>query len=115
MGASFSAPVLVDAGESPEHAPLGRVDLEWLDAETVLVSWLLATGKGVAEIRLRAVGRDGPLGAPHLVAKTRAARASGFPRMVRRGNELVFAWTDSGEPSKVRTAIAGLPPHEVER
>ena len=43
---------------------------------------------------------------------------SGVPRMARRGEELVFAWTESatGDPNQtesalsVKTAVARLPP-----
>ncbi|HUH13678.1 MAG TPA: hypothetical protein VMK65_11230, partial [Longimicrobiales bacterium] len=100
-GASFGAPARVDEG-----APEGRVDVLLLDDGTAAVAWLERTGQG-AEVRVRRVGRDGVMGDAHVVGRTSAARASGFPRMVRQGERVVFAWTEPGEPGRVR--VAALP------
>jgi hypothetical protein len=45
------------------------------------------------------------------IAATGAARPSGFPRMVRGGNRVVFAWRDpeTGGVTRVHTAVARLP------
>jgi hypothetical protein len=40
------------------------------------------------------------------------SRVSGYPRVARSGNELVFAWTEGSEgegTQKVRGAVARLP------
>jgi hypothetical protein len=97
-GASFAAPLRLDGGD-----PLGRVDLLLLDDGDALVTWLERTDDG-AEIRLRRVGRGGELHAPTVVSVTSAARASGFPRLARAGEEVVLAWTEAGDPSRIRTA-----------
>jgi hypothetical protein len=101
-GATFGAPVRVDDGD-----PIGRVDVVMLDNGDALVSWLERVGEG-AEIRLRRVSAAGEARESWLIGGTSAARASGFPRMARSGDTLVFAWTEPGEPSQVRTAIARL-------
>jgi hypothetical protein len=106
-GRSFSEPVRVDGG-SPE----GRVDLQMLDASSAAVSWLERTADG-AEVRVRRVGTTGGAGDPVVVTRTAAERASGFPRFVVAGDDLVFAWTRVGEPSAVLTASltgSDLPP-----
>ena len=36
-------------------------------------------------------------------------RNSGYPRMTRSGQELIFAWTGSGDRLRVETATARLP------
>jgi hypothetical protein len=100
-GATFGAPVQVDHGK-----PAGRVDVEFDNAGRALVSWLERVGEDGAEVRVRAVSPDGALSAPITVANSAAARASGFPRMVRAGNEVVFAWTQPGDSARVRVAIA---------
>ena len=52
--------------------------------------------------------RNGPAGAPVVIASSSVQRASGFPQMVRDGGGLLFAWTDTAEPAQVRTAYATL-------
>ncbi|MGI9174375.1 MAG: hypothetical protein ACR2GR_03525 [Rhodothermales bacterium] len=99
-GGSFGEPVVVDEG-----APLGRVDIVLLSGGSALVSWLEQAGEQAA-IRLRTVDPDGTLGPIMTVAETSSARASGFPRMIRSGDEVFFAWTEAGEPSRLRTARA---------
>ncbi|MEK7329705.1 MAG: hypothetical protein AAB113_02780, partial [Candidatus Eisenbacteria bacterium] len=69
--------------------------------------WLEAREKE-ALFQVRRVSRDGAPGPTSTVARTSAARASGFPRMVRSGDRVVLAWTEAGKPSRVRTAVARL-------
>ncbi|MCI0486582.1 MAG: glycoside hydrolase [Blastocatellia bacterium] len=101
-GANFGQPVQVDDGN-----PMGRVQVIMLTDGSALVVWLERTAKG-GEIRARRVKADGMRDQSITVGNTSAARAAGFPRMVRAGNEVVFAWTESGKPSKVRTAVGKL-------
>ena len=103
-GATFDEPARVDEG-----SPLGRVDVTLLEDGSALVSWIEAKGKE-ARIRARRVGGDGSLGPAQTITRTSAARASGFPRMARSRDRVVFAWTEAGKPSRVRTAVAGLGP-----
>lgn len=106
-GRSFGPPARIDGG-SPE----GRVDLQMLASGEAVVTWLERTADG-AEVRARRVDAGGRAGDPVAVAATGAERASGFPRFVVAGDELVFAWTRAGPPSSVRTAtlpVDGLPP-----
>jgi hypothetical protein len=92
-----------DSIEIDDNA-LGRVDVVALDEGGAIVSWLKSTEKG-AEIRLRRVDSQGRAGEARTVAQTQAARSSGFPQLERRGNDLVVAWTDAAEPSRVHTAL----------
>jgi hypothetical protein len=101
-GDTFAAATVVDDGE-----PLGRVDVEMLDGGRALVSWL-ESASGQAQVRLRIVGPDAPRGASFSVAATAASRSSGFPRLARSGAEALVAWTDAGEPSRVRTAVVDV-------
>lgn len=106
-GASFGEPVRIDDGQG-----MGRVSVVLLDDDTAIVTWLERT-EDVAEIRTRLVthGRPGPSSA---LAATAAARASGFPRVTRWRDTLVFAWTEPGETPVIRTAVApvgGAPVH----
>ncbi|HJU88673.1 MAG TPA: hypothetical protein VJ672_04735 [Gemmatimonadaceae bacterium] len=102
-GATFGAPIRIDDG-----TPAGRVGIV-LDAEGgAFVSWIERTGGENAEVRVRHVSVTGSLSDPVAVATSSAARASGFPRMVRAGHALIFAWTAPGSPSTVRVARAKL-------
>lgn len=98
---SFGAPVEIDEGD-----PAGRVDVVLLDGRNAVVSWLERTGGGGAEVRARVVSADGRLGPSTVVGRSRGSRASGFPRMVARGSDLYFAWTEPGSPSRIRVARA---------
>lgn len=98
-GASFGKPVQIDDGN-----PVGRVDVELDNGGGAIVSWLEFTSGQQAEVRVRRVGADGEPGASSVVARTSGARASGFPRMTAQGNQVVFAWTEAGSPSRIRVA-----------
>lgn len=102
-GATFSPPLRIDDGQ-----PAGRVDVELDDDGRALVSWLERSGAENAEVRLRAVHRSGSTSASTRIAASSAARSSGFPRMVRRGSDLVLAWTEPGDTARVRVALARL-------
>ena len=104
-GESFGTPVRIDDGDA-----LGRVDVELLADGSALVTWLERTPKA-AEVRARRVRMDGELGLGDAwrVAQTSEARSSGFPRMVRSGDEIVFAWTLPGDDGGVRVAAAAAP------
>ena len=83
-GATFAPPVRIDGG-----APAGRVGIA-LDANgDAIVSWLERVPPEDAEVRVRRVARSGEMGAPFTVSRTKAARASGFPRIVRTGDALL--------------------------
>lgn len=102
-GETFGPPVRVDDGN-----PAGRVDVELDGAGRALVTWLERTGEAGAEVRIKAVAQDGSASGHTVIAASAAARASGFPRMIRAGNELVVAWTQPGDTSRVRVAVAPL-------
>jgi hypothetical protein len=97
-GASFAAPVRVDAGR-----PVGWADVLLLDDGKALVSWLERTGDGVGEIRLRVVG-NGAASAPITVASAASGRATGIPQIARAGDDVIVAWRDGS----VRTARVAL-------
>lgn len=105
-GASFGKPIQVDDG-----ANVGRVDTLLLPDGSALVCWLCGNVEGGA-IKVRRVQTDGTVGSASVIAKTDISRSSGFPRMVRFGNEVQFAWTEFGKPSHVRTATADVSPYK---
>jgi hypothetical protein len=101
-GDSFGPPVRIDQG-----APVGRVDVALLDDGSAVVLWLERV-EGGAEVRARHVTAAGQVGPPAVVAGSSAARASGFPRMTRSGDALMFAWTQPGDSARVSAALARL-------
>jgi hypothetical protein len=101
-GQTFGDPIRID-----EVGAVGRVDVEMLPDGAAAVSWIEFADER-AQFRIRRVARDGTRSPALAVAGIAAGRASGYPRLARRGHELLFAWTDTGERSQVRTAVARL-------
>lgn len=97
-GQTFERPLRVDDG-----APLGRVDIVMLDEESALVSWLERDADR-AKIALRRVTPSG-VARSTFVATTSQARSSGFPRMVTVDEEIILAWTEGNDPSRIGTAV----------
>jgi hypothetical protein len=100
-GISFGAPVRVDDGD-----PVGRVSVVLDDRAQPLVLWMERVAPDSAALRVRRIGWSGARSPAVELATVSAARASGFPRVVRHDDQLVFAWTDPGRG--VRTATAAV-------
>ena len=102
-----------DSGESFAPAidlgaqqPLGRVDVALLPNGDAAVSWLQG-GKG--RLMVKRVPSRGQLGEAFEVAAMATHRDAGFPKMVARGDQLVFAWTETSiNTSTIRSAITRL-------
>jgi len=94
-GATFGAPIAIDEGK-----PAGRVDVVLLDRDTALVTWL-----ELAEVRARVVHRGGSVDASIKVADTTSARAAGFPRIARLGNDVFVAWRGANGIAVARLAL----------
>lgn len=102
-GATFESPVRVDAGD-----PAGRVDVEILSDGRAIVSWLERGGDSGAQVAARTVAPGGLLGEITVVGPS-ASMASGFPRMAVDEGSVIFAWTESTEPSRVNVVRAAVP------
>lgn len=99
-GRTWGEPIRLD-GEST----LGHVDVEMLDDGSAVATWV-EFAEQRSRLQTRRVERTG--------VRSRAvdvtpARPVGYPRLARRGNELVFAWTEGaeapGNPEQVKTAV----------
>lgn len=101
-GSTFQQPIQIDNGN-----PLGRIALELLADNTALVTWMENTEE-IAEIRTIQVNPKGKVGPDFLVAKTDAARDSGFPVMARTENQIVFAWTHVDSLTSIKTSVINL-------
>jgi hypothetical protein len=106
-GRTWGMPIRLDDGGS-----LGRVDVDLLEDGSAIASWV-EYAEGMSSVRLRRVDRSGARSAPIPVAGVSGGRASGFPRMGVRDNELIIAWSDSGPGEdgqlQVQTAVGQLP------
>ena len=109
-GRTWGAPIRLD-----EAMSTGRVDVELLDDGSAVATWI-EFSSGHSELRARLVTPDGQRSRPVPVAGVGEDAAAGLPRLARHGNDLIFAWTESGTPNeagevrqRVRTAVARLP------
>lgn len=97
-GASFGPPIRLD-----DVGALGRVDVQLVGDGSALATWI-EFAEGKAQFKARRVEPSGQKSAAFTVAGLAASRASGYPRMARFGNEVIFAWSESGDVPGVRTA-----------
>ena len=109
-GRSWGTPVRLD-----DAASLGRVDIELLDDGSAVATWVEYANRR-AEFKLRRVEPSGAKSEAITVAAVPGGGSSGFPKLARYGDELVFAWTDSVQSAAesdavltVHTATASLP------
>jgi hypothetical protein len=109
-GRTWGSPVRLDEAES-----VGHVDVELLDDGSAAATWV-EFAEGRQRFTMRRVTRAGERTPPVLIAGTGPGRVSGYPRMGRRGDELVFAWTEtetaagsSDTVMYVKGAVARLP------
>jgi len=100
-GKTFGEPLRIDAGN-----PLGRVDLIWLDNETILVSWI-ETGAETTNIMARALKTDGFKYPVYTVSEIDPGRVSGNPKMGQSGNQVFFTWTESSQKKQVASKWIG--------
>ena len=101
-GRTFGPPVRVD-----DAASLGRVDVELLPDGSAVVAYIEFANQR-ADFRMRRVTPDGSKSAPITISDVAGNRSSGYPRVALSGQELVFAWVDRQDGSRVKTAVARL-------
>jgi hypothetical protein len=111
-GRTFGKPVRLD-----DELSLGRVDIELLADGSAVAGWIEYSTAGTAggaenatAFRIRRIDRSGTLSPPITVSAIGSGRASGYPRMARIGNELLFAWVDTAAGPRLATARARLTP-----
>ena len=106
-GRSWSDPIRLDSEMS-----LGHVDIELLDDGSAVATWVEFTNQR-AHLRMRHITPSGGRSAPVAIAGGGEGYVSGYPRLARRGGELVLAWTESSadgvSAQQVKTAVARVP------
>jgi hypothetical protein len=85
-GATFGAPVRVDAGH-----PAGRVDLSLLDDGTAIVTWVETAGR-VANVVARRLTESGVLDPPQVLGSGASPSSIGFPRIALSNQSVLAAW-----------------------
>lgn len=105
-GKTFTKPAQISTNES-----LGRVGIEMLDPDHAVVSWMEKRGE-VGLVQLRVISRNGAMTDPITVGQTSSARAAGFPRLARRGNNLLVVWTIPGDAPRI--ALSEIPLEKVQ-
>ena len=99
-GASFGEPIRLD-----DASALGRVDVQLMSDGSALATWIeYADGRG--QFKARRVQPGGQRSTAMAVASINSGRSSGYPRLARFGDEVLFAWTETGETPRVLTASA---------
>jgi hypothetical protein len=104
-GRTWGEPIRLD-----DRASLGRVDIELLDDGSAVATWVEFANER-AQLRARQVSGSGERSAAATLAGADERRLRGYPRLVRNGNDLVLAWTESGDgpgPQQVKSAIGRL-------
>lgn len=94
-GASFGPALQLN-----EQPALGRVDLAWLDDETVLVSYL-EQSENSAVLYLKRIDAEGQVEDRLQVAGVSGGRGMGFPRLAVFQGYWYLAWTKDQEPERV--------------
>jgi hypothetical protein len=106
-GRTWGMPIRLDDGGS-----LGRVDVELLDDGSAVASWV-EYADGRSDFRIRRIEASGTKSMPVPVAAVTGGQASGYPRIARLDQELIFTWTDSAPDAsgalQLQTAVARLP------
>jgi len=99
-GETFEAPIQIG-----DVDPLGRVDIELLEDNSALVSWMDVVNDNTV-IQLQRVHQDGTVSKIITLTESSESRSSGFPRMVIKDNLAYLSWTHVGDDNlDIKTAI----------
>jgi hypothetical protein len=101
-GRTFGTPIRLDDGAS-----IGRVDVELLPDGSAAVLYIDSPDRK-PRVTVRRIERSGARSEPIAIAGIEDGRASGYPRMARHDDELVFAWIEREGTPRVKTAAARI-------
>ncbi|MBT3180753.1 MAG: exo-alpha-sialidase [Candidatus Marinimicrobia bacterium] len=96
VGKTFSDPIRVDGG-----APQGRVDLVWVNDNTVIASWL-ESDEDNSSIVYRIINTNGKLSEIMTIETLGGGRGIGYPQMEIVDDKLLFLWTNPLGKSNVK-------------
>ena len=97
----FDTPIIVNAND-----PIGRVDIELLDQNTALISYIDIIDGG-AYIKLQMITSDRNQDKLLIIDESSENRSSGFPVITldKEKNKTIIAWTENKEKFKIKTAL----------
>ena len=101
ISSGFDTPIIVNAND-----PMGRVDIELLDSETALISYM-DNIDGNTFIKLHMVNSSGNQNKLLIIDESSENRSSGFPVITldKEKNKTIIAWTEKKEKFKIKTAL----------
>lgn len=103
QGKTFGLQYRIDSGNA-----IGRVDLEMIDQNNAVISWMEPDGIDTL-IQVLKVSSNREKNTPITITKTRSERSSGFPQLELVGDTLYVAWTsleDKKPAIKIVTVLA---------
>jgi hypothetical protein len=97
----FDTPIIVNAND-----PIGRVDIELLDKNTALISYMDNIDGGIY-IKLQMITSDRNQNKLLIIDESSENRSSGFPVITldKEKNKTIIAWTENNEKFKIKTAL----------
>jgi len=103
-GKAFGKPVRIDGGNTS-----GRVDVVSLASGGAIVSWVERSPQAQSsQVYVRQIEANGTAGKP-VAASSPGIQPGSVPRIEKSGNDIVVAWTKSGDSPSVHTAVVNLP------
>lgn len=102
-GDSFNESITIDNGN-----PLGRVDIEIMNDDNIIVSWLERNmeDRSKADLVAKIFSANGKVIREIELAEMSSSRRSGFPQISSYNGKIVAAWTDlSDKKTSIKTAI----------
>lgn len=102
-GASFMEPIIIS-----DLDVLGRVDIELIDPENAIVSWMETENK-TTYLKAMKVNKSGTKSTPIIITALNNSRKTGFPQMQYINNNMYFAWTAiTNDISSIKTVFVPL-------
>ena len=99
-GETFSEKIMID---DINNSPTGRVDVEFITRDEVVVSWL-SSFEGRGSLHLRKININGNQGQIKKISDISLERSTGFPQIEKFKDKLIIAYTESGlEYKKIKT------------
>lgn len=95
-GRTFGDKILVD---NIENSPIGRVDVEFISSDEVIISWL-STVEGKGKLLMRKIGVNGSIGEIKVIDEVSTERSTGFPQIEKFNDNIYISWTDNTQLNK---------------
>ena len=97
-GISFGNPIKIDNGSA-----IGRVDVLWLDKESVIVSWLEEKSDN-GELILKSLNAENGSILFQTSFPINSGRGSGYPKLAKTDDRVFITWTKTGKKTGIQSA-----------